>query len=94
MLINPHTKSSHRRCHPFRAKTIKNEIHVNEELTAEEWKRRFEKEKEKTAKLRAKVAQYELGAIPTQKGEPIELAYFFGLAPFIPTSLCSSVTVF
>ena len=48
----------------FRAKTIKNEIHVNEELTAEEWKRRFEKEKEKNAKLRSKLAQYEIGAIP------------------------------
>ena len=56
----------------FRAKTIKNEIHVNEELTAEEWKRRFEKEKEKNAKLRSKLAQYEIGAIPApQKGSSL-----------------------
>lgn len=41
---------------------------MNEVLTAEEWKRRFEKEKEKNSKLRSKLAQYELGAIPAPKG--------------------------
>ena len=43
----------------FRAKTIKNVVVINEELTAEEWKRRFEKEKEKVSKLRGALGRYE-----------------------------------
>merc|ERR1712223_86558 len=42
-----------------RAKTIKNVIAVNEEPTAEEWKKRFEKERDKNGKLKTKIERLE-----------------------------------
>ena len=43
----------------FRAKTIKNVVIVNEELTAEEWKRRWERERAKNTAMKALIDKYE-----------------------------------
>jgi len=44
---------------------------VNEELTAEEWKRRFEREKEKVARLRGKLERAEEELERWRKGETV-----------------------
>ncbi|XP_068629330.1 kinesin heavy chain [Battus philenor] len=54
-----------------RAKTVKNVVCVNEELTAEEWKRRYEREKEKVARLKGKVEKLEAEINRWRSGETV-----------------------
>lgn len=55
-----------------RAKTVKNVVCVNEELTAEEWKRRYEREKEKNGRLKGKLEKMEAELARWRAGEKVD----------------------
>ena len=54
-----------------RAKTVKNVVCINEELTAEEWMRRYEKERERVARLKAQLARAEAELEKWRRGETV-----------------------
>lgn len=70
-----------------RAKTIKNVVVVNEELTAEEWKRRYEREKEKVARLKAQLAEAENELNRWRKGERVPETEWLNLAAVTTSNL-------
>lgn len=56
-----------------RAKTVTNVVIVNEELTAEEWKRRYEKEKEKCGRIKGALAKAETELQKWRQGESVSV---------------------
>ncbi|KAI0980262.1 hypothetical protein GJ496_009803 [Pomphorhynchus laevis] len=55
-----------------RAKMIKNTVVVNEELTAEEWKRRYDREHERVVRLRGQLAAAERELLRWRSGQSVE----------------------
>nr|CAH8820398.1 unnamed protein product [Trichobilharzia regenti] len=61
----------------MRAKTIKNLVTVNEEITADEWRRRYEQEKEKVCKSHTIVSHLESELKRWRAGETVSEADWF-----------------
>lgn len=76
-----------------RAKTIKNVVVVNEELTAEEWKRRYEREKEKVIRLKAQLAAADLELQRWRKGEKVPESEWISLAEGATVNLAGQDTL-
>merc|ERR1711963_75945 len=76
-----------------RAKTIKNVVAVNEELTAEEWKKRYEKERDRNVKFKSKIEKLEEELRKWRAGQTVSADEQLALATDMEESISAASSV-
>jgi len=76
-----------------RAKTIKNVVAVNEELTAEEWKKRYEKERDRNVRFKSKIEKLEEELRKWRAGHTVSADEQLALATDLEESISAASSV-